>query len=310
MSSGMNTAKRCSGSELMTASSTRLPSLAMSGHSSVTGTPQRIRDWLMSSQPDSRASHLALPVNNSQPTTTETCGPQLRNPSASYDPGTSSWKMYQGWLLADISAPSWATWSRSGIVFDGVYYPQPSWERRIGETGSGYLPTPVDPSKGGGSSRSGSRKGETPTLHGMARKGTWPTPAASDATKWSKQTLKERKEKGQSVRLPTVVSPDGSNPDKLNPEWVELLMAWPRDWTSLQPLNASEHCQWLRGWRCEGNGVGRYGKQPWLEGTWEDGIARIVTELDHRVDRLKALGNGQVPIVAATAWRILSAGLE
>jgi hypothetical protein len=27
-----------------------------------------------------------------------------------------------------------------------------------------------------------------------------------------------------------------------------------------------------------------------------------------RVDRLKALGNGQVPAVAATAWTILSTG--
>jgi DNA (cytosine-5)-methyltransferase 1 len=25
----------------------------------------------------------------------------------------------------------------------------------------------------------------------------------------------------------------------------------------------------------------------------------------HRVDRLKAIGNGQVPLVAATAWKIL-----
>jgi hypothetical protein len=25
-----------------------------------------------------------------------------------------------------------------------------------------------------------------------------------------------------------------------------------------------------------------------------------------RVDRLKAIGNGQVPIVAATAWRLLN----
>jgi hypothetical protein len=27
----------------------------------------------------------------------------------------------------------------------------------------------------------------------------------------------------------------------------------------------------------------------------------------NRVDRLRAIGNGQVPIVAATAWRILTA---
>jgi hypothetical protein len=29
----------------------------------------------------------------------------------------------------------------------------------------------------------------------------------------------------------------------------------------------------------------------------------------YRVDRLKAIGNGQVPAVAATAWRILSESL-
>ena len=33
----------------------------------------------------------------------------------------------------------------------------------------------------------------------------------------------------------------------------------------------------------------------------DDGLA-------HRMDRLKALGNGQVPIVAATAWKLLSEG--
>jgi hypothetical protein len=31
--------------------------------------------------------------------------------------------------------------------------------------------------------------------------------------------------------------------------------------------------------------------------------------VDARVDRLKAIGNGQVPAVAATAFRLLSEGL-
>jgi len=35
---------------------------------------------------------------------------------------------------------------------------------------------------------------------------------------------------------------------------------------------------------------------------------RMVNGLDCRMDRLKAIGNGQVPLCAATAWRILSAG--
>jgi DNA (cytosine-5)-methyltransferase 1 len=35
-------------------------------------------------------------------------------------------------------------------------------------------------------------------------------------------------------------------------------------------------------------------------------LGRVAHGVAHRVDRLKAIGNGQVPIVAATAWRILS----
>jgi DNA (cytosine-5)-methyltransferase 1 len=41
----------------------------------------------------------------------------------------------------------------------------------------------------------------------------------------------------------------------------------------------------------------------------EPPVGRVVNGLDRRVDRLKALGNGQVPIVAATAWQILSQSL-
>ena len=37
----------------------------------------------------------------------------------------------------------------------------------------------------------------------------------------------------------------------------------------------------------------------------EPGVGRMVDGLAHGMDRLKALGNGQVPRVAATAWRLL-----
>lgn len=40
--------------------------------------------------------------------------------------------------------------------------------------------------------------------------------------------------------------------------------------------------------------------------TTEPNVGRVVNELAHRVDRLKALGNGQVPTVAATAWNLLT----
>ena len=41
----------------------------------------------------------------------------------------------------------------------------------------------------------------------------------------------------------------------------------------------------------------------------EPNVGRVVDGLASRVDRLKAIGNGQVPLCAATAWRILSESL-
>jgi DNA (cytosine-5)-methyltransferase 1 len=38
----------------------------------------------------------------------------------------------------------------------------------------------------------------------------------------------------------------------------------------------------------------------------EPDVGRVVDGMASRVDRLKAIGNGQVPLCAATAWRILS----
>ena len=40
----------------------------------------------------------------------------------------------------------------------------------------------------------------------------------------------------------------------------------------------------------------------------EPNVGRVAHGVASRVDRLKALGNGQVPAVAATAWTILSTG--
>lgn len=46
-------------------------------------------------------------------------------------------------------------------------------------------------------------------------------------------------------------------------------------------------------------------ESPWQAG-WEDGIPRVASGVVARADRLKAIGNGQVPICAATAWRLLT----
>ena len=48
-----------------------------------------------------------------------------------------------------------------------------------------------------------------------------------------------------------------------------------------------------------------HGKEAWKNNSWEDAIPRVGKDIIARADRLKAIGNGQVPLCAATAWRIL-----
>jgi len=47
-------------------------------------------------------------------------------------------------------------------------------------------------------------------------------------------------------------------------------------------------------------------------GWWqaEPDVGRVVNGMANRVDRLKAIGNGQVPAVAALAWRALTSSME
>ena len=53
----------------------------------------------------------------------------------------------------------------------------------------------------------------------------------------------------------------------------------------------------------------RLGQIGWsVERNWlvEPNLGRVANGVAARVDRIKAIGNGQVPLCAATAWRILS----
>ena len=57
----------------------------------------------------------------------------------------------------------------------------------------------------------------------------------------------------------------------------------------------------------QGHDASRRRFQAWWAA--EPNMGRVADGVAHRVDRLKALGNGQVPAVAALAWGVLSDGM-
>jgi hypothetical protein len=52
--------------------------------------------------------------------------------------------------------------------------------------------------------------------------------------------------------------------------------------------------------------LARHGQTAWASGRWEDAVPRVAHGVAARMDRLKAIGNGQVPQCAALAWRVLN----
>lgn len=52
--------------------------------------------------------------------------------------------------------------------------------------------------------------------------------------------------------------------------------------------------------------LAHHGPAYWKNGSWEDAVPRVADGVAARVDRLKAIGNGQVPLCAAVAWRLLA----
>ena len=67
-------------------------------------------------------------------------------------------------------------------------------------------------------------------------------------------------------------------------------MGWPIGWTALDGDCVEDHPGWEHDPAETGN------------------IPRVAKGILNRVARLKAIGNGQVPQVAALAWRILTNG--
>ena len=127
----------------------------------------------------------------------------------------------------------------------------------------------------------------------------WPTPR--NCTAMTARITKDAVD-GAKKRCPNLETVVARCDDKvvnryLNPTWVEVLMGWPRGWSKIRPLDPDEWERWQHDifslWR---DGV-----------SWEAGLKRVTTRKRHRVQRLKAIGNGQVPNCVVLAVVILSA---
>jgi len=155
----------------------------------------------------------------------------------------------------------------------------------------------------------------------------WPTPCTRDYKGANaKDGLTRNDGKSRMDQLPNAVA-HGDKPEPsgaLNPTWVEWLMGWPIGWTSMEAITALDWRDWEtdpadelppEDWRtpmsCDHKNMS-CSKQVYLQDQIKDrkagtgSIPRVATCIKHRVGRLKAIGNGQVPQVAALAWEILT----
>jgi DNA (cytosine-5)-methyltransferase 1 len=83
------------------------------------------------------------------------------------------------------------------------------------------------------------------------------------------------------------------NGGQLNPDWVEALMGYPLGWTDIDaepPMDTDYPARWL-------------------DGTWEEGIPRVVCKVKKRTKRINCLGNAVVPQIPAVLWTLIGSVL-
>ena len=102
------------------------------------------------------------------------------------------------------------------------------------------------------------------------------------------------------------VSFRAGNGGQLNPDWTEWLMDWPIGWTDLKAMSKESMADWLyRVSNCQWN----ENDPAELPKDHELYVGRLTEDRTHRADRLKAIGNGQVPLCVYFVTEILSTAL-
>jgi DNA (cytosine-5)-methyltransferase 1 len=100
-----------------------------------------------------------------------------------------------------------------------------------------------------------------------------------DRNRWGKQQQKSIKEKKESISNTSSIGLQGQGQLK-------------------QPVNSTQSRTWKTTELKYGSSSDFWAVEP--------NVGRVANGMADRVDRLKAIGNGQVPLCAATAWRLLN----
>ena len=273
------------------------------------------------------------------------CGNTWRESLEKFDLDMHTWKTHQCLWDEDLQPssvilPKWGM-MQSGVLWERTTLPRLTSGTESGLSGSWPTPASRDVAGISGSGRQ-ARKGypadTLPNAVHISQGKSWPTPAARDYK--GANSLEHCEVNGTGRKhmdqLPNAVA-HGDKPEPsgaLNPTWVEWLMGWPIGWTS---MDAIEELDW-RGWETDPADEGEPPNYPTPQTRdWKDthntippsigktrgfslgqfmatdacktntgSIPRVATGIKHRVGRLKAIGNGQVPQVAAMAWNILN----
>ena len=143
------------------------------------------------------------------------------------------------------------------------------------------------------------RKGHTLGLNDQVK--SIPTPRASDYKNGSEIDTDSHKYMLKKSYLTAHVNESEGHSGQLNPDWTECLMGWPPGWTSLEPLPPEV---WEM-WRAQFDAWWP-SHRPTAWHCLELIYPRLTTIKEHRTNRLKAIGNGQVPQTHVMAFKTLS----
>ena len=238
------------------------------------------------------------------------CGRTWRESLEKFDLNTHTWKTHQCLWDEDLPESS-VILPKWGMMLSGVLWERITLPPLTSETGSGSWPTPT------------CQEVEHPD---------------AKLTDTGRRLSKDGKS-SHSLNLADSVKQSAPT-GQLNPNWVEWLMGWPIGWTSMEAITKLDWRDWSidpadgepskqsptpssnpRGayigremdfetLSTVSNTTGtRYGMTIETYAHHKPGggeVPRVATGIKNRVGRLKAIGNGQVPQVAAMAWRILN----